>query len=539
MDTQILRIALENAIKYNGKCSLNSVTSKVFSSINVQDKGKLIEEIKKVVDYVNNLDVNKQKEMYGGPLTIIKKIKIRVVPELYVKKNVVMRFAPNPNGPLSFGHCRQALWNWFFVQKYKGKFILRFDDTDPKVKVPLKEAYDWIKEDLNWLGIKPKIIVTQSKRLEVYYKFGKRLLFQGNAYVCTCEPEIWRGLVSKKKSCKCRDLNSDEQIIRWENMFEKYKEGQAVYRVKTDITHPNPAVRDWAGFRIVNKSKHPLNKKARVWPLLNFASAIDDHDFGITHILRGVDLRVSDERQIYLYKYFGWKYPITRYSGKLLIKGVKSTSETQKLLDMGKLFGWDDPRLGTIRSFRRKGFKAEAIIQFIKDQGLRESDVNVSIEALNALNKGLIDKIANRYFFVEKPQKVIIKSAPKMKIKVVFQPKDPKSSARIFNTDNIFYVPKIKKFKVYRLLHLFNFRGEKFISKDYDASLKPELIQWVPAKNNVKVDIMNLDGKVVSGVGESSLKKLKIGSNVQFLRYGYCKLDKKLRNKLVFWYTHS
>src|SRR3989338_6910506 len=135
------------------------------------------------------------------------------------------------------------------------------------------------------------------------------------------------------------------------------KEGEAVARVKTDLKNKNPAVRDWPAFRIVDKSKHPFDTKTRVWPLLNFASAIDDYEFGITHIIRGIDLGVSDDRQKYLYDYFKWKYPETIYTGKLYVKGVKSTSETKKLIKEGKLEGWDDIRIGTLMALRRRGIR--------------------------------------------------------------------------------------------------------------------------------------------------------------------------------------
>ena len=115
-------------------------------------------------------------------------------------------------------------------------------------------------------------------------------------------------------------------------MFHKYKEGEAVLRIKTDINHPNPAIRDWIAFRIVNKPKHPYSKN-KVWPLLNFASAIDDHDLKVTHILRGIDLKSSVERQNYIYEYFEWKYPETIYTGKLFFKDIKSKSEIKELMD--------------------------------------------------------------------------------------------------------------------------------------------------------------------------------------------------------------
>ena len=173
-------------------------------------------------------------------------------------------------------------------------------------------------------------------------------------------------------------------------MFSDYKEGEVVMRIKTNLLHRNPAVRDWPAFRIIDKGKHPF-KKARVWPLLNFASAIDDYEFKITHIVRGIDLRISDERQGYIYKYFGWKYPETIYTGRLFFQGLKSTSEIKKLIKEGKLTGWNDLSLGTIRTLRRRGFKAEAIKRKINVGTALTLAIENWLSSLKKTKKSLLD----------------------------------------------------------------------------------------------------------------------------------------------------
>src|SRR3989344_6631449 len=410
MDKIIFRIALENAIKY-GKTNLKNIFGKVLGEKSElkNDIKKAQEEINKIVDYVNSLTPEEMKKEFSK-FKIVKEVKkkVREIPDLEVDGNVVMRFAPNPNGPLSLGHCRIALWNWFFVEKYSGSYLLRFDDTDPKTKVPLREAYKWVEDDLKWLGIKIDKVVRQSSRLRTYYLYAEKLIEINGAYVCTCEPEVWKKFVWKQNTCPCRDLPVKETLERWKKMFKGYKEGEAVYRVKTNIMHENPAVRDWPGFRIINKSNHPLDKKSRVWPLLNFDSAIDDYELKVTHILRGIDLEISDIRQKYIYDYFQWEYPETVYLGKLLFSGVKSTSEAKKLIQEKKLTGWDDPRLGTLKALRKRGFQADTIINFIKDARINKSDIHVNFEKLSHLNKEIIDKKANRYFAIINPIKIKI-----------------------------------------------------------------------------------------------------------------------------------
>ncbi|MEK6936726.1 MAG: glutamate--tRNA ligase [Nanoarchaeota archaeon] len=546
MKEVILKYALQNAVKYDGKANLGAVIGKVFSELKDADKNKVIEEAKKAVNEVNSLKLSEQlKKLQEIAPELLEEKKVeqkREIPDLEnaEKGKVVMRFAPNPNGPLSLGRTRPAFWNYIFAQKYKGKFLLRADDTDPKVKVPMKEAYKWILDDLKFLGIKPDKTIIQSKRLKIYYKYAEKLVKEDKAYVCICDVEEWRKLIQKSMECKCRSLPVNEQVKRWKFMFTKYKEGEAVFRIKTDIDAPNPALRDWPAFRIVAKSRHPLNKKARVWPLLNFASAIDDYELGVTHILRGIDLKISDERQGYIYKYFGWKYPETMYHGKLLVKGIKSTSQSKKLIQEGKLNGWDDPRLGTIQSLKRRGFKADAIKRLHLEIGLGKSDIHVSLDTLSSFNKEIIDKETNRYFFTENPKKIKIKNAPKLKTKIELHPDFPKKGFRNFETSDEFYAEEnFEKDKYYRFMHLFNFKDNEFYSVELNKDLNAKLIHWLPvSKDLVNVEVVMDDASIVKGLGEKDLKKVKVGQIVQFERKYFVKCDKKEKDKITFYFLH-
>ena len=544
MKEEIRKFALENAVKYNGKANLNAVLGKIFSSLKIKEKNEIIKLAKNVVDEVNKLSIKEQENEIKklGGIKKKKEVKTeRKIPNLENAKKgkVVMRFAPNPNGPLSFGHCRPALWNWFFVKKYNGKYILRFDDTDPKVKVPMKEAYSWIEKDLKWLGVKPNKVVIQSKRLKIYYKYAEELIKMGYAYVDTIKQEEMRGKIWKSEISDEREENPKKVMKKWKKMFAKYKEGEAVLRIKTDIDHPNPAVRDWIAFRIIEKGKHPL-VRAKVWPLLNFASAIDDHELKVTHILRGIDLKVSDQRQKYVFDYFNWKYPETMYSGKFFVGGIKSTSEAKELIKKGQLTGWDDVRLGTVMSLRRRGFQSETIVNFIKDIGVDKSDVNISMDALASYNKKIIDRKANRYFLVLNPKKIMIRGNKTRIAKIPLHPDFLKRGSRKINVKEEFYVQDDIKFEEnYRFMHLFNFKNGEVTSYEYDNKLNAKLIHWLPvSKELVNVEVVMGDNSIVKGYGEPDLKKVKLNSIIQAERIGFMRLDKKTKNKLVFVFGH-
>ncbi len=395
MEELILKHALKNAYQHEGKALAGAVINGVLGEAPElkKDMKKLGITVKKVVEEVNKMSIEeireKLKELW--PEALEKKDEERhALPELEkaVEGKVIMRMAPNPNGPMHLGHARQALLNWFYVRKYNGKYILRFDDTDPKVKPPLKEAYEWWLEDLEWLGIKPDKVIYASDRLEIYYEYAEKLLKMGKAYVCTCNPEYFKELKKKGEPCPCRELPVEEQLKRWEKMFTEYDEGEAVFRVKTNLKDPNPALRDWPGFRIVKNHDHPRNKKAVVWPLLNFNSAIDDHLLGTTHIIRGRDLDFTELQQKYLYNHFGWEYPVTIVTGKVNVEGAKlSCSWMAEKIRQGEYSGWDDPRLLTIRGLRKRGISAEGIKQLIWDLGVKKNNVTLTWSMIEAADK--------------------------------------------------------------------------------------------------------------------------------------------------------
>ncbi|MFH1592000.1 MAG: glutamate--tRNA ligase [Candidatus Woesearchaeota archaeon] len=540
MKELILRCALENAVKYSGKADFGSVLGAVFARDKKADKKKVIGLAKDIVNEVNSLSLREQEERLKkvGHVKKIRKKKKEVSLE-NVKGKVIMRFAPNPSGYMSFGHARPGLWNEFLVKKYKGSYLLRMDDTDPRIKVPLKEAYKEIKKDLEWLGVKPSKVVIQSKRLNIYYKYAEKLIEMGKAYVDTLPSDVMRKMLWERKISDEREEGPETVMKKWKKMFTSYEEGCAVLRIKTDITHPNPAVRDWPAFRIIKNGKHPLIK-ARVWPLLNFASAIDDHEFSVTHILRGADLEVSDERQRYIYDYFKWKYPETMYHGKFFISGIKSTSEALELIKEGKLRGWDDPRLGTIAALRKRGFQSEAIVGFIKDVGIGKADVNVNVSSLASCNKDIVDKKAERYFVVLNPKKIKIRTAPSMNVKVPLHPDYPKRGFRKFGTSDEFYVDEVfEPGQIYRFIDLFNFKDLKFVSKTMSPKLGAKLIHWLPVgKGLVKVELFMPDGSIKKGLGEGGLKKVKVNEVVQFMRIGFVRCDKKSKDKMVFYFGH-
>jgi glutamyl-tRNA synthetase len=332
LDETIRKYSLLNAYLHKGKAQPQVVLGKIIGEMPwLRGKAKeILEKVKGVVEEVNKLSVEEQKrileENWPELLQVKAKPEKKVLPPLpNVEKypKIVTRFSPNPDCVLHIGSARAIVLSWKYARMYNGEFYLRFEDTDPRYKRPVLEFYDLIREDLLWLGCKWDKEIIQSDRLEIYYEYAEKLLEMGGGYVCTCPPQIFKEKIFACEPCPCRDLPVETQLERWEKMLDGgFGEGEAVVRVKTDLNHPNPAIRDWPALRIIDTKKFPhprVGDKYRVWPLYNFSCGLDDHLLGITHIIRGKEHLTNEQRQRFLYHYFGWDYPESIHYGRLKI----------------------------------------------------------------------------------------------------------------------------------------------------------------------------------------------------------------------------
>ncbi|AEH24245.1 glutamate--tRNA ligase [Pyrococcus yayanosii] len=567
----ILKHALINAYQHGGRANPKAVIGKVLGeNPELRPKAKeIIPLVNRIVEQVNALSLEEQeaklREIYPEFFKAKKdkREEKKGLPPLpkAEKGKVVTRFAPNPDGAFHLGNARAAILSHEYARMYDGKFILRFDDTDPKVKRPEPIFYEMIIEDLEWLGINPDEIHYASDRLEIYYRYAEELIKMGKAYVCTCPPEEFRRLRDAGKPCPHRDEPVEVQLERWYKMLNgEYKEGEAVVRIKTDLNHPNPAVRDWPALRIIDNPNHPrTGNEYRVWPLYNFASAIDDHELGITHIFRGQEHAENETRQRYIYEYFGWEYPVTVHHGRLSIEGViLSKSKTRKGIEEGKYLGWDDPRLGTIRALRRRGIRPEAIRELIIGVGLKKSDATVSWDNLAAINRKLVDPVANRYFFVADPIPMYIEGYDEEFIaEIPLHPDHPERGKRrlVFRPGKPVYVSRddlnlIKPGNFVRLKDLFNVEileaseegiEAKFHSVDYEVAREKgwRMIHWVTDGKPCKVFVPQGDELLVRrGLLEADAA-VNVDEVVQFERFGFVRIDDVTPKEVVAIFAHK
>lgn len=546
----IYKYALQNAVKHNGKANVNAVVSKIFSDRpDLRSKAKEIVDLtKKVVEKVNSMSVEDQmkelKDKYPDMLEERKKEESgkKTLPAISVKGSLITRFAPNPDGPLHLGNARAAIISYEYASMYKGKFILRFDDTDPKVKKPIKEAYDWIREDLKWLGIKWDLEVRASARLWLYYKYAKVLIEKGYAYVDTCSEEEFKEKRDKGIPCPNRNKEPSFNLDLFEKMLNGgFKEGEAVLRLKTDLNLPDPSQRDWVLLRIIDvkANPHPLEgDKYWVWPTYNFASAIDDHDLTVTHIFRGKEHAVNAEKQKWIYNYMGWSYPEVHEFGRLKLEGfMMSKSKIRTALDRGA--GIDDPRLPTLAGLRRRGILPDTIREIIITVGLKVSDATISFDNIASVNRKKLDQIAKRLMFVPKPREYVIDIPEEIIARIPYHPSNPSNYREIMVKpgSSIFIDENDAKEKVLRLMELCNvtIEGGKLIyhSRGLEEARKinAKIVQWVKKDEAVPVIVYVADPNAgvseIHGVGEKEIGNLKEDDIVQFVRFGFVRIDKK------------
>ena len=548
----VYKHALLNAAKHKGSANPGAVMGSIMANEpELRSRAKEIGPLAgKIVAQVNNLSSDEQAsemEKYGVEVHEKKKVKEVGLQELPgTHENIVLRFAPNPSGPLHIGHSRAAVPNAEYVKRHDGKLILRIEDTDPKRVY--EDAYEMIPEDLKWLGINPDEIVYQSDRFDIYYDYARQLIEKGAAYMCTCDGAVFKELKDNCKPCPCRDNSVEENLKLWDK-FDTMDAGDAVLRVKTDINHKNPAIRDWVAMRLVDETHPRLGNKYRIYPMMNFSVAVDDHLMGMTHVLRGKDHLANSEKQKYLYDHMGWDLPEFIHYGRLKMEDIAlSTSKALEGIENGTYSGWDDPRLGTLRAVARRGIDPRTIYNLITEIGVKMADSAISWKKIYGLNRNLLEPVANRYFFVEDPQLIEVKGYEDGEITIErpLHADHLDRGNRILSFDGSAYLAKEDVEEgVFRLMDAVNvdIRDNEvtYNSTSFEdaRAVKAKIIQWVPSEENVNVTIVMDDASLKKGLGESALSDLKVGDIVQFERVGFARLDEISQDGLVFYYAHK
>jgi len=559
--------ALQNAVQFDGKADVKAVTGKIVAVLRKDgfSPKDIISVVRSVVEEVNQISLDEQVARLEklAPELLKKEKKERdfslpVLPDAE-KGKVVTRFPPEPNGYLHIGHAKAAVIDHEYARLYNGKFILRFDDTNPE-NAQL-EFYDAQKEDLQWLGIEWDEEYNTSDHLDRHYKLAEQLIDQGDAYICMCPSETVKQGRFHGEECECRGVSCGENIDLWRDMVSSSSVEGAILRLKGDMTCANTAMRDPTLFRIID-IPHPVHGgKYRVWPTYDFAGAIEDSISGVTHPFRTKEYELRDECYFRLLELLKLRKPHLMEFSRLSIEGMPvSKRKIKPLVDKGLVSGYDDIRLSTLRGLKKRGILPEAIKQFVISQGISKVESTVTFSLVESVNRKILDPVSKRYFFVQNPVKLVVLDAPSREKSIGLHPTDRKLGSRIIKTGDTFFVPKSDMEKtaigdIFRLKDLFNVKIKEknnIIFAEYvGEKLIPDSakIQWT-TDNFVKMNVFiphllyenenyNPDSlEMVEGFAEEAVLQLETGEIVQFERFGFVRIENK-DNKIAGFFAHK
>ncbi|MBI5224675.1 glutamate--tRNA ligase [Candidatus Micrarchaeota archaeon] len=565
LDEIIRKHALKNAFEY-GKAQPSGIVGKVIAEYPdaKKDMKHTMELIAKIVKEVNELGKEKiEEEMKNYTFEEKKeegerKFKLEGLEE----GKVITRFLPEPNGYLHIGHAKAAFLSYELARQYSGKCILRFDDTNPESEK--LEFVDAIKRNLEWLGLEFASENFTSDKMHVLYKFASKMMILGKAYVCDCNQEVMNKNRYDKIACACRERRGGENLHLWDRMIRgEVEKGDMIVRFMGNMESENSVMRDPTLFRI-NKTEHyRQGNKFCVWPTYDFEVSISDTLDDVTHALRSKEYELRDELYYAILSSVNMRKPVVYDFSRLNIKGTALSKRFLKpLIEQNKVLGWDDPRLPTLDGLKRRGILPAAIKEFVLRQGLSKVESEPAFEDLLAINRKMLDPVAAHYFFVEEPVKITITNIAENKKAQLSS--HVKGRERNFSVGSEIYISRedarhLKKDEVIRLKDLFNIKitkkGKTEIDAQFlegDAAQKMKKLHWLPVdeKQTIPAEIItvstllnekgefNEDGLLIKkGICEKNAHDAKVDEVVQFERFGFCRLDRKEKEKLYFVFS--
>ena len=559
IERAIKLVTLRNAIEYDGKARLEAVISKTMAS-RPELRGNIktiIPEVRRLLNQINSLAINEQKALLQemSPTADIQKHaeKISGLPPLYGAEigNVVTRFPPEPNGYPHIGHAKAAIIDDEYARMYNGKLILRFDDTNPLTEKT--EYYEAIKEGIYWLGIKPDLVKNASDDIFLLQDYGRKLVTSRGAYVCRCKQKTIQEFRSQGLECACRLDNSSYDEALTEMFAGAFEPNEATIRFRGDMNSPNTAMRDPTLFRIIDGNHPILGTSVRVYPTYDFAAPVEDSLDGVTHAMRTKEYELRNELYNAILERLHLRRPVVSEFSRLEFEGLPvSKRKIKPLIENKSLSGWDDPRLPTLVALKRRGFLPEAIRKYVLSLGWTLSESKPPFESLEAFNRKIIDDFSMRLFFVREPVELKLINANPVNVSLKNHPSSNLGSRSVQVNDTVYIARadagKLSEGSIIRLMELYNIKITRLDLANDKSRVYADVIgtglshdiqkiQWVayndkmpyriiiPKKlfSNEEFDRNSLE--IASGYAESFVSTLPVHSNIQFVRYGFCRLD--------------
>ena len=510
-------------------------------------------------------------------------------------KEIYTRFPPEPNGYLHVGHAKSLCINFGLAEKYHGKCNLRFDDTNPAKED--EEYVESIKRDIEWLGFKWDKLLFASDYFDVMYQCAVTLIQKGLAYVSDETAEeirLRRGTLTQAgEESPFRNRSVEENLKLFAEMKEgKYADGEKVLRAKIDMASPNINMRDPVLYRVLHATHHNTGDKWCIYPMYDFAHPIEDAYEGITHSI--CTLEFEDHRPLYdwVVRECGFAEPRPQQIefARLNIRNtIMSKRFLKKLVDEGKVMGWDDPRMPTLSGMRRRGYPPQALKNFCERVGVAKANSEVEESYLYSCVRECLNLTADRVMAVFDPVKVVLTNYEgKETVSVENNPNAPQVTTRQVPFGKVIYIdgsdfsldppPKYHRLKpdgYVRLKGAYIIHCDEVVTENGkvvqlncsvvpgsrsgsdESGLKVKgVIQWVDSETCADVTVRKLQSllndavagetdfslrfnadsmKTVSAKVENSLLSAKVGDSFQFMRVGYYVLDRdSKKGSLVF-----
>ncbi|QLE79687.1 glutamine--tRNA ligase/YqeY domain fusion protein [Francisella sp. Scap27] len=499
-------------------------------------------------------------------------IKNIIKKDLGTKKisSVLTRFPPEPNGYLHIGHAKSICLNFGIANEFTGKCNLRFDDTNPE-----KEDIEYIKaieEDVNWLGFQwENTPHFASEYFDRMYEIATILIKKDKAFVCDLsadEVREYRGTLKEGgKNSPYRDRSVEENLKLFEAMKNgEFEAGSKTLRAKIDMSSGNINMRDPALYRIKFAHHPKTGDKWCIYPMYSFAHPLEDAIEEITHSL--CTLEFQDQRPFYEWivteAEFELKPQQIEFSRLNLNYTITSKRKLKHLVDNKLVNGWDDPRMPTIKGFRRRGYTPESIVNFCETVGISKQDSILDMSILEESIRNDLNKNALRKNAVLEPLKVTIKDMPTQTLSVPNHPQNPDFGRRditisdtiyIDSEDFVFELEKgMKKLSPngrIRLMNAFVLDCEEVITnqagkvtelicsylpetlggKKPDDGIKPKgILHWVDANNCINAEVRMYD-RLFNTENPSTDENLETSINPNsFLLIKNAKVEKSLKD---------
>ncbi len=367
-------------------------------------------------------------------------------------REVITRCPPEPSGYFHIGHCKAWIIDFETAKKFGGYTNLRMDDTNPS-----KEDGDFVKsylEDLQWLGYTPQNVIYSSEAyFDKFYELAQNLIREGKAYVCELSAdEVFesRGdLKTAGKNSPYRDRPIEESLRLFEEMKDgKFPDGAMTLRLKIDMASPNMNMRDPIIYRIMHASHYRTGDKWCIYPMYDFAHPIEDALEGITYSL--CDTSFEDHRPLYNWVvsncFPNLSYPPRQIEfAQMSIENILTGKRYLKQLVLSKkVLGWDDPRMFTIAGMRRRGIPANAIKNFITNNGITKAVTVLPISNLNYYIREELNRTATRAMAVIDPLKVVITNyeGESEDIEIENNPNDEERTTHLSKFGRVVYIER-------------------------------------------------------------------------------------------------